>query len=127
MLYGAAVAQVMCLSLIFLRTSCPCKHSTFSLTPFISQAGLSFGNETCNTVISIFHSSRVECEWTSHRIGQETDTKETEQVHPQNDIIHLLYNAEYSRHKCVYVRGREEEGGRKRQKKRGERREESSR
>ena len=64
----------------------------------------------------------MECEWTSHRIGQETDTKETEQVHPQNDIIHLLYNAEYSRHKCVCVRGREEEGGRKRQKK--ERREE---
>ena len=65
----------------------------------------------------------MECEWTSHRIGQETDTKETEQVHPQNDIIHLLYNAEYSRHKCVCVRGREGEGGRKGKKKK-ERREE---
>lgn len=57
------------------------------------------------TVYVITAECRVQ--WTSHPIRQEADTKETEQVHPQNEVIHLLYNAEYSGHRCACVCERE--------------------
>ena len=59
------------------------------------------------TVYVITAECRVQ--WTSHPIRQEADTKETEQVHPQNEVIHLLYNAEYSGHGCACVCEREAE------------------